>query len=231
MRPKPLAAAGLIGLAVSVSAFAEAPVTLAARTAGLERHDGFLPYYWDGGEGSVAARGRAARRGSSVRGWARRGRGAARSRARPRATRWTRPVSLRAGRTPRAAAPAADDAPQRRRRPRTHARGARVVPVVDPRVPADRGRGRRPGARGRDRLSATRHLDCRCPAAGPARRLAPGRRPLGAELRSQRRLPAEHRAGSDADVRSGERRAAGGFDPPRRAHDELARSLLVPEAA
>ncbi len=51
MRLTLLAAAGFVGL--SLSAGAEAPATLVARTTGLERHDGFLPYYWDAGKGQL----------------------------------------------------------------------------------------------------------------------------------------------------------------------------------
>ncbi len=51
MRLRSLVAAGVLGLAFSASA--EAPATLAARTAGLERHDGFLPYYWDAAKGQL----------------------------------------------------------------------------------------------------------------------------------------------------------------------------------
>jgi hypothetical protein len=32
---------------------AEAPATIAARTEGLKRHDGFVPFYWDGGKGRL----------------------------------------------------------------------------------------------------------------------------------------------------------------------------------
>jgi hypothetical protein len=40
-------------LLAAVPLHAEAPVTIAARTAGLERHDGFLAYYWDPAKGQL----------------------------------------------------------------------------------------------------------------------------------------------------------------------------------
>ena len=40
-------------LFMAVSLRAEGPVTIAVRTAGLERHDGFLPYYWDAAKGQL----------------------------------------------------------------------------------------------------------------------------------------------------------------------------------
>jgi len=51
MRFKLLATIGSVALALS--AMAEAPLSPATRTAGLERHDGFLPYYWDAAKGQL----------------------------------------------------------------------------------------------------------------------------------------------------------------------------------
>ncbi len=51
MRLNLLAAAGFVAL--TLSAAAETPPTLATRTAGLARHDGFLPYYWDAAKGQL----------------------------------------------------------------------------------------------------------------------------------------------------------------------------------
>ena len=61
MKPPALAlAAALIALSVDFAAPAQTPppaqpqkTTLASRTAGLARHDGFIPYYWDEKKGDV----------------------------------------------------------------------------------------------------------------------------------------------------------------------------------
>jgi uncharacterized protein DUF4953/uncharacterized protein DUF5117 len=40
-------------LAAAPSLLADPPVTIAARATGLERHDGFVPYYWDAAKGQL----------------------------------------------------------------------------------------------------------------------------------------------------------------------------------
>ncbi|MFI5183399.1 MAG: zinc-dependent metalloprotease [Vicinamibacteria bacterium] len=43
----------LATLLLALPIHAETPVSVAARTAGLERHDGFIPYYWDDAKGQL----------------------------------------------------------------------------------------------------------------------------------------------------------------------------------
>jgi Met-zincin/Domain of unknown function (DUF5117) len=43
----------ILVLAAAPALRADAPVTIAARTTGLERHEGFVPYYWDAAKGQL----------------------------------------------------------------------------------------------------------------------------------------------------------------------------------
>ena len=185
---------------------------LAQRTAGLERRDGFLPFYWDARGASCCWRWRAGRGAPLQR---RPGRRGGRARGRLDRGEHRRPGAVRFERIgPRAPAPPAPD---------QHRSG-----VADPRARA-RGGGvlslRRCWRRCRSWprtasacWSTPPTSCCRTPRSlraackpGRAGRLAAGRGPLRAAPRAQRRVPAQHRDRGAADLHL--RRAAAPGSP------------------
>ena len=205
--------------------------TLADRTAGLQRQDGFVPLYWDGGAGTGADRDPGLRsrrpllRVGGVGG--RLGGTAVRSRhPRDRGDPFPALRSARAGGGPEPALS------RRGRIDRSGRERPRLLCHLGAGLAAGGGGRRLAGAGGRDAALHARRRRRGGPAApGQPGHVPPRRRPQRLPCATNQELSAEHRGRDHRHVRGRQPRAAGQQHHARRPRVHAADPSLVPAGA